>query len=288
MEPRRTNQFSFIIRIKPTIYYCDTRIRVSEKQAENPTIAILTSSSIAKTYQVNQDLSTTKGKEVFAIIMSYLQALLLILGPIFVAFANAATPEQVAIGKVAGYTKGPLPHQSDFLTSTYCYCGLPGHVPGRKEEAAYFQFEYFNVHSDVTFILDHLCVASADDRITCLLPRKVDGKASGNNDRSEWQGKICRTWTRDLDIFKEDQFCFLPHENRYSRNDDFIKFNHQKRNLGAHGNQGPAAQPQEMVNDVCNEYCETFASMPYLNDSKLAPSHITIYEDMDDMCDSCR
>ena len=220
--------------------------------------------------------------------MSRFQILLFILGPIFVALANAATPEEVAVGKVPGYTKGRLPHQSDFLTSTFCYCGSQGgHTRGRIEEGHYFQFEYFNLHSDVTFILDHLCVSSQDDRFTCLSPRKVAGKASGQFDQSEWQGKVCRTWNRDFDIYKVDTFCYLPHENQYSRRDDYIVFNRQKRNLGLYGDQGPSAQPLEMVDDVCNGYCPLHTGLPYLNNSKLAPSNIVIYEDMDDMCDSC-
>ncbi len=65
-------------------------------------------------------------------------------------------------------------------------------------------------------------------------------------------------------------------------------FNKQKRNLGPGGRQGPAFEPQDMVDDVCTGFCDVHTGMPYLNDSKLAHNRIIIYEDMDDMCDDCR
>jgi len=227
-------------------------------------------------------------RDLSRIIMSPLQVLLLILGPIFITSTNAATPKEVLVGKLPGYLYGQPPRQSDFLTSTFCYCALPDHVPNRKEEAHYFQFEYYNVHSDVTFILEHLCLASSDDKFTCLRPRSVSGKDKGHQDRSEWQGKVCRSWPRDLDIFSVDQFCYLPHENRYSKVDDFIKFNWQKRNVGPGGGQGPASPPQTKVDEVCTGFCKEHTGMPYLDNSKLAPNRIIIYEDMDDMCPLCK
>jgi len=217
--------------------------------------------------------------------MSYLLALLLALGNIFITIANAATPDEVAIGKIPGYMHGQPPRQSDFLTSTFCYCALPNHVSNRKEEAHYFQFEYYNLHLDTTFILEQLCEASADDKFTCLSPRSV---SEGEEDRSEWQDKVCRSWQRDINIDKHDKSCYVPHESKYSTTDDFIFFNRQTRNLGPAGRQGPAYQPQEMVDEVCTGLCHVHTGMPYLNDSKLAHSRIIIYEDMDDMCHHCK
>ncbi len=217
--------------------------------------------------------------------MSPLQALLLALAAILITVANAATPEEAAVGKVPGYLHGQPPRQSDFLTSTFCYCALPNHVLNRKEEAHYFQFEYYSVHLNTTFILEQLCEASADDKFTCLSPRSV---SEGEEDRSEWSHKVCRSWERDGHVSHQDHFCYLPHQNQYSDTDDFVVFNKQKRNLGPGGRQGPAFEPQDMVDDVCTGFCDVHTGMPYLNDSKLAHNRIIIYEDMDDMCDDCR
>lgn len=219
--------------------------------------------------------------------MPTLHAIILVLEALFIAIANAATPEEVAIGKFPGYNHGQPPFQSDFLTSTFCYCAMDGHEPGRKEEAHYFQFEYYNIHADTTFILEHLCEAAKDDKFTCLEPRTGSGHDRNEQDRSSWHGKVCRSWRRDLNMFKKDQFCYIPHENKFSRTDDYMEYNFQWRNLGAGGGQAPASKPREIVDEVCTDFCSVHTGMPYLTDSKLAPNRIIIYEDLDDMCDTC-
>ena len=227
---------------------------------------------------------------IYHINMSPLQALLFILGPIFITIARAASPEEVAVGKIPGYLHGQLPRQSDFLRSTFCYCAWSGRLPDHIEEAHYFQFEYYNVHKNNTYLLEHLCLASSDDKFTCLLPRSVGDQNSTHEDWSEHHNKVCRIWPGppDDNWINGDRFCYLPHENQYSAVDDYILFDEQKRNLGLEGGQGPTFQPQELVDDVCTEFCDMHAGLPYLKDSKLAPNRIVIYEDMDDMCDHCK
>jgi hypothetical protein len=214
-----------------------------------------------------------------------LKTLHLGLAAILITVTYAASPEEVAIGKVPGYLDGQPPRQSDFLTSTFCYCALPNHVSNRKEEAHYFQFEYYNLHLNTTFILNHLCEASADDKFTCLSPRTV---AEGESDNPDWADKVCRSWERDGHVSHHDKFCYIPYKSAYSDTEDWMTFNKQERALGPGSGQGPAFEPQEMVDDVCTGLCEVFTGMPYLNNSKLAHNRIIIYEDMDDMCDRCR
>ena len=100
-------------------------------------------------------------------IMSPLQFFIAVL-TLFPSISLAVTPAQVPPhGKAQGFISNlddalPIP-TGDWLVSTMCYCRLPFHNPeiSSFEKAHIFQHEYYNYHSDSTFVLDHLCLAKA-------------------------------------------------------------------------------------------------------------------------------
>ena len=51
----------------------------------------------------------------------------------------------------------------DWLTSTFCFCHKPEHMKEewQYEKAHIFQHEYYNYHSNATFMTEHMCLARA-------------------------------------------------------------------------------------------------------------------------------
>lgn len=202
--------------------------------------------------------------------------------------ANAATPDEVAKGNIPGFLNswnGNPPRPSDFLTATFCYCGTKNdiHLANRTEKAHIFQYEYFNSHSNTTYLVEYLCEASAD-RVSpgCLENRNIDHGRHG--------AKSCRTWQRDPNNGrgKHDQFCYAAADVNNPRGEDAVVFNGQRRELGASGGQRPVHQPADVVEKACTSLCPMFTGLHMLDDTKLAPNRMTVYKDLDDMCDHCK
>ena len=91
-------------------------------------------------------------------------AILLLLVSVSLAVAPCQVPPNgKARGFISNLDKGYAKPTGDWLTSTYCYC----HSPVREretwkfEKAHIFQHEYYNYHSNVTFVANHLCLARA-------------------------------------------------------------------------------------------------------------------------------
>lgn len=91
-----------------------------------------------------------------------------------------------------------LPPTGDWITTTFCYCHPPVRQPQdwRYGKAHVFQYEYYNYHSNVTFVAEHLCVARAPhegDR--CIRPN-ID------RDNMDWYikngkgGYLCKDFER--------------------------------------------------------------------------------------------
>ena len=107
--------------------------------------------------------------------------LLLLLPPPVPAVVPAKVPYK---GKGHGFLSNLNglypPPTGDWLTSTYCYCHSP--VRAREnwkyEKAHIFQHEYYNYHSNVTFVADHMCLSRArKERDQCIRPN-----VGGDND----------------------------------------------------------------------------------------------------------
>ncbi|KAL9129219.1 MAG: hypothetical protein Q9175_007352 [Cornicularia normoerica] len=211
---------------------------------------------------------------------------------------HAATPAEVEVGKVEGFTGGTAAHSGDYLISTFCFCAEPTPIPQHYSEANYLQFEYYNFHHNITYILDHLCLADQDAPTTCLAPR--DGEDTRPRHGVDWPARLCRTWYSSL-ISNDDS----PHHRRQdtlcyemSRDDDLwrewrppgrdvITFNGQTRHLDPVGRQGPVLKGKEMAEEKCDWLCDQHAGMPALRFNERAQCHVVVYEDLDDMCDGC-
>ena len=108
----------------------------------------------------------------------------------------AVNPAQVPPnGKARGFISDlenlyPSPPSGDWLTSTMCYCHAPVHVDeiSMYEKAHIFQHEYYNFHSNSTFILDHICLSHARfERDQCVRPN-IGG------DNNDWIGDYSGTY----------------------------------------------------------------------------------------------
>ena len=213
----------------------------------------------------------------------------LLLGSFLTAIVHATTPEEVSKGNIPGYIEGNPPLQGDYLISTFCYCAESGNVTGGKDEAHFFQFEYYNFHLRTTYIVYDLCLASKDDTSNCLQSLYVgDHDLIAVHQSSQWQGTACRTWRRESDMFTEDTVCYRSHAYTYYDAGAFLLYNRQKRDVGGPtGDQGFKEVPSFMANQKCTAYCEDHAGMHVLNDTT-TPNRIIFYDDVDDMCDTCR
>lgn len=84
-----------------------------------------------------------------------------------------------------------------------------------------------------------------------------------------------------------DRFCYHV-VDVVSKSWERMSFNGQNRRLGFSGGQGPLMQPAKVVREVCEDVCSANAGLHYVDDSQLAPNSVTVFEDLDDMCEGCR
>ena len=222
--------------------------------------------------------------------MQYL-ALLLLFG--LVVTAVTVTKEDADVGKVTGFTHNDLSSfGSDYLSSTFCYCGYGMDLNDTKyDEAHYFQFEYYNKHLNTTFIDQHHCFKTVDDKHTCYAPRSEDGSLDLGW-KFDWSGGVCKSWPRyhydDRNRFV-DEFCYVPHYGTGKhQGDDYITYNKQKRDVGRHGGQGYQQLDDEAANSKCERLCYDQTDMPLMEGNELAKSRIIVNDHIDDMCDHCK
>ena len=207
---------------------------------------------------------------------------------------NGLTPAQVELGRVEGFHARPISgHPGDYLLNTYCFCAAPKPVPEHYSEAYYIQIEYYNFHTNTTYILSHLCLAFRDSGLTCLAPRVGTGISYHN---SIDLGRFCRTWYYNLELAgmdAHDELCYearsgadLWRQYRLPARDE-ITFNGQKRRLDTLGRQGPLLWGQQFAEDRCEVMCKEHADMPVVKGDEKAVSHMISWEDLDDMCLEC-
>lgn len=147
--------------------------------------------------------------------------------------------------------------------------------------AHYYQFEYYNIHLNATFILTSSCpkdeigLAGAVD---CVPPAGGLHVLTGDTMFEE-----CRKWEGsqlfyDKAKLHDDEFCYKPHLHH---GDDYIKFNKQKRNLGQHGSQGPVWKHKMETEKVCEGLCRVHLDADLLRDDvNYFPSHQVIWNDL--------
>ena len=87
------------------------------------------------------------------------------------------------------------PPSGDWLTSTLCYCRSPTHAQEvyQYEKAHIFQHEYYNYHSNATFIVDHKCLTEAvGEGDQCIVPNM----GGDNEDWFREDPYVCKKFAR--------------------------------------------------------------------------------------------
>ena len=149
--------------------------------------------------------------------------------------------------------------------------------------AHFYQFEYYNKHHDTTFILTHACPDGDTGFDKTCVPR-YGGKGVLTANTME---ELCKRWdgyetVGDQRIPRTDRLCYTPH---HKHGMDYLRFNHQERNLDPAGRQSPVTaflQP-----GTCEKLCQENMGMPVLSDEAFPPSHQTEWTKVDDMCEKC-
>jgi hypothetical protein len=184
--------------------------------------------------------------------------------------------------------------------------------PSVWKTAEYINHEYYNTHSNTTFIWDHLCVMSdgnprncledqPDQRLTTepLIPDKKD------------KDILCRSWEKeDADPYGHGTLCFdrgltknhddkllkCLHDPKGSRCDapsgetQFIHWNGQKRWL--HNQNGQIETYEPNVEELCGAVCGSLNMVPMKVD--IAPTKHVLKSrqvgimELDDMCPKCK
>lgn len=149
--------------------------------------------------------------------MPPLHALLFILTLFLLRPAYTATPEQNEQGRIPGSLSGP--HTGDWFIDTRCHC-IAQNMTTTTKVGHVYQWEYYNFHTNTTFIL-----LSIWDFI------------AGNG----W----CRNYPTDPATKENDQLCFyykwmIDGDWHYV---DYMKFNGQMRGLAEEQNQGYTQTP---------------------------------------------
>lgn len=152
-------------------------------------------------------------------------------------------------------------------------------------QAHYYQFEYYNVHLNTTFILTSKCPDIGTGSDTNCVPTSAGEDLLAGDTIEE----ICKSWegygtTHHRWGKLTDKFCYKPHPKD---GDDYMSFNGQERDLSRWGSQGPRFQSEEKSEEVCEDLCRTTMDAGLLRDDTLPPSHQVVWVNIDDMCEGC-
>ena len=152
--------------------------------------------------------------------------------------------------------------------------------------AHWYQFEYYNIHHNITYILtsscpdgdmnfDRYCVPSSKDKVEAM--EIIAGYT---------MDKTCKLWKGYEDVgdhhfmATKAEFCYRPDQKH---GDDHISFNNQKRNLGLKGRQEKFYIDGE---GPCEQMCRDQLEMPVLTNPLYPKSHQILWR-LDDMCEDC-
>jgi len=198
--------------------------------------------------------------------MPPLHALLFILTLFLLRPAYTATPEQNEQGRIPGSLSGP--HTGDWFIDTRCHC-IAQNMTTTTKVGHVYQWEYYNFHTNTTFIL-----LSIWDFI------------AGNG----W----CRNYPTDPATKENDQLCFyykwmIDGDWHYV---DYMKFNGQMRGLAEEQNQGYTQTPDMQIDEnICPQICLDFVEIDLEKEhaiSRDGRGTQVVYAQMDDMCDMCQ
>lgn len=236
-------------------------------------------------------------------LLAFVTALAL-LPSVSLAVAPAQVPPN---GKAHGFISNldnlyPEP-TGDWLTSTFCFCHSPVHAKKifEYEKAHIFQHEYYNYHSNATFVVDHMCLSKAHyqgdqcrrpnvggDNSDWLLdapyvckkfPRtEEESIRQGNSKRStrkrEKRGPPFEClWNCDPGAYDrdppdpsshrhQDKVCFATDTSFYGTWKMEMKFNEQHRKMYKPGAQGRVQSDPKEVQGYCEDMCQKTFGMP--------------------------
>lgn len=197
--------------------------------------------------------------------MPSLHSLLFFLGLCLLSPAYTATVKQNEQGRIPGSLSGP--HKGDWFIDTRCHC-IAQSINTTTEVEHVYQWEYYNFHSDATFVL-----TSMYDFV----------------DQDGW----CRNYPRDPVAKGNDQLCYF---HKYMidsswRYVDYMQYNGQLRGLAPEQNQGYTPTPDMQVDEnICPQMCLDFVEMDLEKEnatSRDGRGMQVVYTQMDDMCDVC-
>ena len=131
-----------------------------------------------------------QGLQVLITALTLLPSLSLAVAPVPVP------PNGKAIGFISDLGQTYRKPTGDWLTSTLCFCHSPTRVTEdwRYEKAAIFQHEYYNYHSNATFVLDYKCLSRARiEGDQCIRPNLDD---NNNGWYKENDNVVCKDFPR--------------------------------------------------------------------------------------------
>lgn len=160
----------------------------------------------------------------------------------------------------------------DWLTATYCYCHFPEEMTDWAGMAHYYQIEYYNFELNDTFILTSSCPNDyKEDDVNCV-PRKGDEYelASPTIDHD-----ICHTFPgreihTDDERHHSNELCY---KRQHKHHADYLEFDHDLRNIGHDGSQGPEWEDQKDADKVCKDLCMQKHHAALFKSKAYTPSH---------------
>lgn len=219
------------------------------------------------------------------------------------------------------------PPSGDWLTSTLCYCRSPTQAQEvyQYEKAHIFQHEYYNYHSNATFIVNHKCLTEAvGEGDQCIVPNiggdnvdwfredpyvckrfartEEEQTLQANSKRNSLTPHNCiwncdpGPWSHDPDPLlpnrEHDKVCFSVGTNFYGMVKMELRFNGQHRIMQKPGDQGRLQTAFDDVQGHCEDMCQnTFgmrAEMKIIDKRAGGGSRQFLYTSLDDMCDHCK
>lgn len=217
-----------------------------------------------------------------------------------------ASPAQVEQGRIPGFV-GSVPVlsiEADWMETTFCYCAAPRRLHKTVDEGHYYQVIYYNHHRNVTFIMDNLCLLNHADDATCVQP---DNAETADDDADPENGAMfCKQWTGPMKSEEGKKTNRVGDRMCYTKSDyldvpkvtptgvykgllqESIIFNGQERDLIPFGSQGHWEHEKFEIEAMCETKCQVHCRMPMLKNDRHAKSRWDVYDDMDDMCPTCR
>lgn len=210
------------------------------------------------------------------------------------------------------------PPDSDWLTSTYCYCRTAKELAmPYADEGAFFQWDYYNWHLNTTYVArrkcianhdptwDHRCVdtrtaacyeifeGECDHTMLCKsFPKEVWGSngesTSEVEERAEADVALAGRKKPKPKPLEQDHMCVTMDMHGAFERAEAIVFNGQKRVLTKKGGQGRFDVDETGVGPLCRELCSRLPNDMFADNFEHAHNHQELFTEMDDMCEGCK